>query len=89
MLFCLPTAFSLLQDNLINVMGHKKLLIGYRNYETSDQSVNNIITGYLCWGQGWHNNHHYNPKSFDFGFSISKKWWEIDPCLIFLPFIKL
>ena len=26
-------------------------------------------------------------KSFDFGKSISGKWWEYDPCRLFLPFI--
>lgn len=86
-LFCLPTGLTLLQDNLVNVFGHRKVLIGYRNFETKDNSHNNPIFGYLGWGQGWHNNHHYDPKSFDFGNSISGKWWEFDPCRIFLPFL--
>lgn len=86
--FCLPTALCLLQDNLVNVVGHLKSGIGYRNFNTKDNSYNNIILGYLGWGQGWHNNHHHNPKSYDFGKSISGKWWEWDPCLIFKPFLK-
>jgi stearoyl-CoA desaturase (delta-9 desaturase) len=89
MLVCLPTAISLLQDNLTNLFGHWKAIIGYRNFETPDNSHNNIVLGYLGWGQGWHNNHHYDPKSFDFGTSISGKWWEFDPCKIFLPFLKV
>jgi stearoyl-CoA desaturase (delta-9 desaturase) len=87
-MFCLPTALCLLQDNLVNVFGHNKSVIGYRNFDTSDNSHNNLILGYLGWGQGWHNNHHHDPKSFDFGKAISGKWWEIDPCNIFLPLIK-
>lgn len=87
-LFCLPTFLTLLQDNLVNVVGHKKSIIGYRNFLIRDNSYNNFILGYLGWGQGWHNNHHYNPKSFDFGKSISGKWWEIDPCVIFNLFLK-
>lgn len=87
-LVCLPTAITLLQDNLTNVFGHLKGLIGYRNFETTDNSQNNFILGYLGWGQGWHNNHHHDPKSYDFGSSISGKWWEWDPCKIFLPFLK-
>jgi stearoyl-CoA desaturase (delta-9 desaturase) len=87
-LFCLPTALSLLQDNLVNVFGHIKSVMGYRNFNTDDNSHNNIILGYLGWGQGWHNNHHYNPKSFDFGSGISGKWWEFDPCKIFLKFLN-
>jgi stearoyl-CoA desaturase (delta-9 desaturase) len=72
----------------VNVLGHRKGFIGYRNCETKDNSQNNIILGYLAWGQGWHNNHHYDPKSFDFGTRISGKWYEFDPCKIFLPFLK-
>ena len=85
--FCLVTMIGSMQDNLVNVFGHKKLLIGYRNFETRDNSQNNLILGYLAWGQGWHNNHHYDPKSYDFGSSISKKWWEWDATRIFLPFL--
>ena len=87
-LFCLPTALSLLQDNLINVFGHVKGLIGYRNFETNDMSQNNIVLGYFAWGQGWHNNHHHAPASYDFGRGVSGKWWEWDPCNIFVPFLK-
>lgn len=83
----LPSALALIQDNTINVFGHLKGFIGYRNYDTRDNSQNNVILGYLGWGQGWHNNHHYDPKSYDFGTSISGKWWEYDPCRIFLPFL--
>ena len=87
-MLCLPTAITLLQDNLTNLFGHYKALIGYRNFETSDMSQNNFILGYLGWGQGWHNNHHYDPKSFDFGTNVSGKWWEFDPCRLFLIFLK-
>jgi stearoyl-CoA desaturase (delta-9 desaturase) len=87
MMFCLPTALSLLQDNSVNILGHLKAGIGYRNFNTNDNSQNNMILGYLGWGQGWHNNHHYRPDSFDFGRSISGHWWEWDPCTIFLPFL--
>lgn len=87
-LCCLPTGLCLLQDNLVNVFGHMKCGIGYRNFETTDNSQNNFILGYLGWGQGWHNNHHYNPKSFDFGKSVSGKWWEYDPCTIFLFLLR-
>jgi stearoyl-CoA desaturase (delta-9 desaturase) len=86
-MFCLPTALTLLQDNLTNIWGHRKALIGYRNFETSDLSHNNLILGYLGWGQGWHNNHHHDPKSFDFGSAVSGKWWEFDPCRLFKVFL--
>lgn len=85
--FCLVTFIGSMQDNLVNIYGHSKSLFGYRNFETKDNSHNNYILGYLAWGQGWHNNHHYKPSSFDFGKGISGKWWEFDMCRIFLPLL--
>lgn len=86
--FCLVSFIGVMQDNLVNVFGHLKGIIGYRNYSTDDNSHNNLILGYLAWGQGWHNNHHHAPASYDFGKGISNKWWEWDPCNIFKPFLK-
>lgn len=88
MLFWIPGAIGTLQDNIVNVYGHYKGMFGYRNFETNDNSHNNLILGYLTWGQAWHNNHHYAPASFDFGKAVSNKWWEFDPSKIFLPFLK-
>jgi stearoyl-CoA desaturase (delta-9 desaturase) len=82
------TCIGSIQDNLVNVFGHSKGGIGYRNYETKDNSYNNLFLGYFAWGQGWHNNHHYDPKSFDFGKGVSGKWWEWDPCKIFTPLLR-
>lgn len=49
-------------------------LWGYRNYETGESSRNNLIVGYLSAGEGWHNNHHADPRSARFGHL----WWETD-----------
>ena len=84
----LPGLIGLLQDNLVNVVGHTKLAIGYRNFKTKDNSQNNVLWGYFAWGQGWHNNHHFNPASYDFGTDVSGKWWEFDTCRLFIPFLK-
>ena len=89
MLNVLPTAMALTFDNLVNVFGHVKAFIGYRNFDTSDQSQNNWLFGYFGWGQGWHNNHHHDPAAFDYGVGISGKWWEFDPCRLYLPFLNL
>ena len=75
---------SILQDNLVNVLGHIPSL-GYRNYETADKSSNFPFLGYFGWGQGWHNNHHKFPDRFNFGI----KWWEFDPCRLFKPILEL
>ena len=47
---------------------------GYRNYETPDDSRNNVIVGLLAGGEGWHNNHHAAPTSARHGHN----WWEFD-----------
>ena len=36
---------------------------GYRNYETPDASRNNTLIAWLTAGEGWHNNHHADPRS--------------------------
>ena len=47
---------------------------GYRNFETPDDSRNNLLCGILAHGDGWHNNHHAHPQLAKHGL----KWWEID-----------
>jgi stearoyl-CoA desaturase (delta-9 desaturase) len=84
----LVTAICLFQENFINLLGHLKLGNGYRNFDTKDNSHNHPILGLLAWGQGWHNNHHHSPASYDFGTGVSGKWWEVDTSKIFLPLLK-
>jgi stearoyl-CoA desaturase (delta-9 desaturase) len=47
---------------------------GYRNYDTPDDSRNNALIGLLAGGEGWHNNHHADPRSAQHGH----EWWEFD-----------
>jgi stearoyl-CoA desaturase (delta-9 desaturase) len=75
---------SLVQDNLVNSLCHLTR-VGYANFDVGDRSRNFWLLGYFGWGQGWHNNHHALPAKFDFGV----KWWEFDPCRLWLPFLKL
>jgi fatty-acid desaturase len=49
-------------------------LWGYRNYATNDASRNNVIVALLSTGEGWHNNHHADPRSARHGHA----WWEVD-----------
>jgi fatty-acid desaturase len=49
-------------------------LWGSRNYETSDSSRNNVVIAVLNGGEGWHNNHHADPRSARHGHI----WWEFD-----------
>jgi len=49
-------------------------MFGYRNYETEDESRNNLIVGWFSGGEGFHNNHHKEPPSARHGL----KWYELD-----------
>jgi fatty-acid desaturase len=71
LVYLVPGAILWNMGSLINTMGH---LFGYRNHDTPDHSKNNLILGYIVWGEGWHNNHHAKPANKTFG----EKWWEID-----------
>ncbi len=64
---------TLHQEFSVNLFCHCKNL-GYRNFDTDDQSNNIYIFGLLFWGVGYHNNHHAKPHDLNFG----KKWFEID-----------
>jgi fatty-acid desaturase len=45
---------------LVNSATHRW---GYRTYETDDDSRNNWVVAILTGGEGWHNNHHADPRS--------------------------
>ncbi len=53
---------------------------GYRNYDTDDNSYNNVLVAILSNGEGWHNNHHADPNSA----SNQHRWWELDLIYLFL-----
>lgn len=74
-----PAALLWHGGSSINTIGHKW---GYRNFAVRDKSVNNLLLGFIMWGEGWHNNHHARPSKKSF----SQKPWEID---ISYQFIRL
>ena len=49
-------------------------LLGPKEYETNDDSRNNVFVGVLAQGEGWHNNHHAFPTSARHGL----EWWQLD-----------
>jgi stearoyl-CoA desaturase (delta-9 desaturase) len=55
----------------INSVTH---LWGYRNYDTDENSRNNVLIGLVSNGEGWHNNHHAQPRAAAHGHL----WWEFD-----------
>jgi fatty-acid desaturase len=55
----------------VNSVAH---LWGYRNYDTRENSRNNWIISLATNGEGWHNNHHADPRAAAHGH----RWWELD-----------
>jgi stearoyl-CoA desaturase (delta-9 desaturase) len=49
-------------------------LWGYQNFDTHDNSRNNWLVGIISNGEGWHNNHHAQPRSAGHGM----RWFELD-----------
>jgi fatty-acid desaturase len=49
-------------------------LWGYRSFDTPDDSRNNWLVALLSNGEGWHNNHHAEPRCAAHGH----RWWELD-----------
>jgi fatty-acid desaturase len=73
----LPATILWHAEAAINVFTHSKWL-GYRNYNTDDQSRNSHILSVLIAGEGYHNNHHQSPKNSNFAhkpneFDITSK----------------
>lgn len=58
---------------------------GYRNHPTPDRAHNSWIAHILSLGEGWHNNHHQNPRSYLQG---RQNWWELDWCARLIEVIK-
>jgi fatty-acid desaturase len=72
-LFCLPCFTLWIMSGVTNSLGH---YIGYRNYDTNDNSRNHNIVRWLMLSTGLHNNHHYKPNSVT--LNLKNRWWEFD-----------
>lgn len=59
--------------------------IGYRNFDTKDNSTNNLALFPLVFGDAWHNNHHNDPGNPNFG---SRRWWEIDTTYFLIKLLR-
>jgi len=57
---------------VINWFAHK---YGYRNFKLKNTAENLLVVDVLMLGESYHNNHHKNPSSVNFGF----RWHEVDP----------
>jgi stearoyl-CoA desaturase (delta-9 desaturase) len=80
-LWALPVVLVQLSQNSFNYVGH---LVGYRNFETNDNSTNNVFLFPFILGDAWHNNHHKNPALI----SNKVRSFEIDPAATIINLIK-
>ncbi len=69
--YLIPAMILWNAGSFINTLTHT---FGYRNHNTDDNSTNIPLLGFLMWGEGWHNNHHWQPSNASFQY----KWWEFD-----------
>lgn len=72
--FLLPAGYYHIMANLFNTIGHYKILGSYRNFDLDDRSQNHWAWGMITFGEGFHNNHHNDQKSY----SNKIKWYEFD-----------
>jgi stearoyl-CoA desaturase (delta-9 desaturase) len=72
----LPVAFGWQVTWMVNSITHirSRWLGNTRRFDTKDDSTNNWFVAILTFGEGWHNNHHWSPRSVRHGLV----WWEID-----------
>ena len=63
-----------IRSGLVNSVCHMKFPGNYRNFNTNDDSQNNLLIGIVSFGFSWHNNHHALPQQLD----TKVKWWEWD-----------
>jgi fatty-acid desaturase len=60
-------------------------VLGYRNYETGDDSRNHWLVALVAYGEGWHNNHHADQRSAAHGH----RWWEYDMTYAVIRLLEL
>ena len=75
--YLVPASLCVWATGAFNTWGHGKGLpqLGYRTWNTQDKSVNHHLVNLITFGEGWHNNHHHNPKDWHQG---GYNWWEWD-----------
>jgi fatty-acid desaturase len=63
--YVVATMFSLHTISWITVGAH---IFGTKDNNVQDSSKNTFLMGLYSWGEGWHNNHHAKPWSYEFGW---------------------
>ena len=77
----LPVFLIQLSQNSFNYFAHS---YGHRNFDTKDNSTNNIWLWPFILGDAWHNNHHANAAKL----STKVKPYEFDPVVLLINLVK-
>lgn len=80
--YIIPLWLSVVATSSSLIIEHQ---YGYRTYDTPDKAKNSFFNSLTVFGEGWHNNHHNNPRSPSFG----EKWYEIDIGYWIVKLIKI
>ena len=80
--YCIPACLCLHSSSAIIVIAHRQ---GYKTHDLGiDEARNSWVASLITLGEGWHNNHHHNPRAW----SNQEKWWELDPNAWLIKLIK-
>ena len=79
--WAIPVFVVSVTQTMFNYFAHMK---GYRNFETTDRSTNNVYLWPFILGDAWHNNHHANAANI----STKVLKYEYDPIGVLINFIK-
>lgn len=79
--YAIPACLCLHSTSAIIVIAHSH---GYKTFECNDESRNSWIASIITLGEGWHNNHHANPRDWNNQY----KWWEFDVTAWIIRLIK-
>jgi stearoyl-CoA desaturase (Delta-9 desaturase) len=60
--------------SLVNSVCHSDGRYGYRRFDTPDGTTNELVTTFLTFGEGLHNNHHRFPRDA----YLAHAWYEVD-----------
>lgn len=80
--WAVPVFIVSVTQTMFNYFAHTK---GYRNFETTDRSTNNVYLWPFILGDAWHNNHHANAQKI----STKVLKYEYDPVSVFINLIKI
>jgi fatty-acid desaturase len=82
-IFCyiIPAGFSWWSSAVLSLPLHSPSQ-GYRNFDTTDTTVNSHLWNWLTLGEGLHNNHHARPGEYNFAFTEKKYEWDFSAFLV-------